>query len=511
MKNKIIKILEKPKTIIPIILVIALIVGIFAYRYVGIAPKVSIDYKDANNSFQLSGDSLENYKDGEDVSLAFPKSGRISNVDVNTGDIVHKGQILAEIASIDAEGAVSQATGALEVAKANYEKILNGATGADIDVLKVAVSRAENNLEKTKSTQDTLVQNAYYNLLNSTSEAVPADGTSDYVAPTISGSYSLGKEGAINLESYYSTNGTSFKVTGLTSGSGTSNSIISQPIGDSGLYIKFPSTTNISVTNWVINIPNKKASNYLANYNAYQAAVKTQESALSDASSLIDQRTAELSLKTAAARGSDIDLAKADVVSAEGQLQGAQSKYDDTIIKSPANGTITRIDIKIGELASALNEVMVIQDISNIYIETNINEANITSLSVGMPVDINFDAFGPDQVFKGAITKIDPASTLVSGVVNYKVTASVEKVDNLRPGMTANLTINAKEKKQVIAVQTRAIITDKTGAKTIRLVTNTKTKSYKEVGVTTGLEGDGGLVEVTSGLSLGDEFIVLIK
>jgi len=352
MKNKIIKILEKPKTIIPIILVIALIVGIFAYRYVGIAPKVSIDYKDANNSFQLSGDSLENYKDGEDVSLAFPKSGRISNVDVNTGDIVHKGQILAEIASIDAEGAVSQATGALEVAKANYEKILNGATGADIDVLKVAVSRAENNLEKTKSTQDTLVQNAYYNLLNSTSEAVPADGTSDYVAPTISGSYSLGKEGAINLESYYSTNGTSFKVTGLTSGSGTSNSIISQPIGDSGLYIKFPSTTNISVTNWVINIPNKKASNYLANYNAYQAALKTQSQAVSSATSDLEQAQATLTAKQATARPEDVAIAKAQVDSATGALQIAQGAYNNNFIYAPADGVITVVNVKIGEISN---------------------------------------------------------------------------------------------------------------------------------------------------------------
>jgi hypothetical protein len=45
----------------------------------------------------------------------------------------------------------------------------------------------------------------------------------------------------------------------------------------------------------------------------------------------------------------------------------------------------------------------------------------------------------------------------------------------------------------------------------LRIITNTKTKSYKEVPIITGLEGDGGLVEVIKGLSVGDEFVILIK
>jgi len=508
MKNKIIKLLEKPKTIIPISIAIAVIAGILIFIFVGRPPQVNIDYKNSNSGSESLSQS---FADGEELSLAFVKSGRISNVPVKAGDIVHKGQVLAELTSTDASGAVSQAAGALEVAKANYEKILNGATGTDIDVLKTSVTRAENNLEKTISTQQTLVQNAYYNLLNSTPEARPKDGTGDYIAPIISGNYNLGKEGTIKLVSYYSAGGSSFSATGLTEGTGTANSITSQPIGDSGLFIKFPSTTNININDWVIEIPNKKASNYLQNYNAYQAALKGQESALSAASSLIDQRNAELSLKAAAARGSDINLAKADILSAEGQLQGAQSKYDDTIIRAPADGTITKIDVKIGELTSALKEAIVLQDVSNIYLETNINEANITNIALGMPVDINFDAFGQDKIFKGLVTKIDPASTLVSGVVNYKVTASVEKVADLRPGMTANMTINAKEKDHILTVPSRSILINKDGSKSVRIVTNTRLKSYKETPITTGLEGDGGLVEVTSGLSEGDEYVVLIK
>ena len=446
-----------------------------------------------------------------DLSLSFNTSGVVKSIKVKVGDSVKEGTALASLDQGSELAALTSARGALAAAQARLKRTIEGASNEEITLSKIALANAKQNYEDVKSTQGTLIKNSYNNLLNSTIEAKPKDGTSDYTAPIISGNYNLGKEGTINLKSYYSVGGTSFTLTGLTEGSGISNSIIAQPLGDSGLYIKFPSTTNINVTDWIIEIPNKKAANYLTNYNAYEVAVKTQESALSSASSLVDQRNAELSIKLASARGSDIDLAKADIESARGQLQGAQSRYDNTIIKAPANGTITKIDIKIGELTSALKEAIVLQDISNIYLETNINEANITSLSVGMPVDITYDAFGPDKIFKGNITKIDPASTLVSGVVNYKVTASVEKVPNLRPGMTANMTINAKEKKHVLTVPTRAILTNKDGTKTVRLVTNTKLKSYKEIPIKTGLEGDGGLVEVTTGLMEGDEYVVLIK
>ncbi|NVN97478.1 HlyD family efflux transporter periplasmic adaptor subunit, partial [Candidatus Nomurabacteria bacterium] len=185
--------------------------------------------------------------------------------------------------------------------------------------------------------------------------------------------------------------------------------------------------------------------------------------------------------------------------------------YNDTIITAPADGTITSIDIKIGEQIMPSKTAMVLQDVSNIYIETNINEANISSLSVGMPIDITYDSFGSDKIFKGSITKIDPSSTLVSGVVNYKVTASTEQLPDLRPGMTANMTIKVKEKGGVLAIPSRSIVTDDKGNRTIRIVTNTRTKKFKSVPVVTGLEGDGGLVEVLKGLSVGEEFVILIK
>ena len=442
-----------------------------------------------------------------DLDLSFNTNGIVKSIKVQVGDKVKSGQILATLDQGSILAGLTSARGALAAANANLQKTLDGASSEEISLAKIALESAKTDYENAKNAEDTLVDNAYNDLLNSTPEAVPSSGTSDYVAPTISGNYNLDKEGAIIVKIY----GTDFSVSGIASGTGVLTTTTAQPIGNSGLYIKFPSINNISVTDWTINIPNAKAPDYLTNYNAYQSALKNRDSSLSSAQSLIDQRTAELALKQASARQSDIDLAKANIISAEGQVESAQAQYNNTIITAPADGTITSIDVKIGELAQALKEAIILQDVSNIYLEAYINEANIASLNIGMPIDVTYDAFGSDKIFKGNITKIDPSSTLISGVVNYKVTASVEQEKSIKPGMTANMTINVAEKDHVLVVPLRAILTDANGNRTIRIVTNTKTKAFKEVPIVTGLEGDNGMAEVMSGLKEGDEYVVLIK
>jgi RND family efflux transporter MFP subunit len=503
------KVLKKKRILIPLIIVLA--IGIFfLFRSNNNAKNTVTDfvkYSDLKQTVLSTGQVVSN----TDLNLSFNSSGVVKSIKVKVGDNVKEGQILANLDQASELATLTSARGALAAANARYKRTLEGATNEEITISQLALSNAKRDYENVKMAQETLVKNAYSNLLNSSPEAVPEDGTSDYTAPTISGTYNLGKEGKMLLSSYYSSGGTSFNLTGLTNGTGVINTIIPQPLGDSGLYIKFPSNTYISITDWVIEIPNKKAANYLTNYNAYQSALKTQSSALSSSQSLVDQRTAELALKQSSARASEIDLAKADIISAQGQVEQATAKYNNTIITAPLDGTITSIDIKQGELASALKQVIILQDISNIYIEANINEANISGINLGMPIDITYDAFGSEKIFQGSITKINPSSTLVSGVVNYKITASVEQASDLRPGMTANMTIKVKEKNHVLAIPSRAIILDKTNAKIIRIVKDTRTKAFKEVLITTGLEGDGSMVEVINGLKENDEFVVLIK
>ncbi len=82
-------------------------------------------------------------------------------------------------------------------------------------------------------------------------------------------------------------------------------------------------------------------------------------------------------------------------------------------------------------------------------------------------------------------------------------------VSEIKPGMTANMTILVGEKDNVLAIPQRAVISD--GKKNVRVIDNDKNKTYHEVEVQTGMEADGGLVEITSGLNEGQEIVTYIK
>src|SRR3989339_953769 len=237
-----------------------------------------------------------------DLDLSFAKSGVVSSVNVKVGDKVRKGQLLATLDLGSDRAAVTKAKASVLAAQAKLKKIIEGSSNEEIALARVNLENAKQDLKNTENTQATLVKNAYSKLINSTLEAVPQDSLGTIAtAPTISGTYKLGTEGKISISVYSSGNGLMFSVAGLTTGSGSVNSSNPQPLGDSGLYVLFSTTTNLSGTSWVVNLPNKKATDYLANESAYLAAQNTQSAAIASAQSLVNQREAELNIKLASA------------------------------------------------------------------------------------------------------------------------------------------------------------------------------------------------------------------
>ena len=343
MKKHIISLPHHPKRVIIISLIIASIIGFLGYGQIN--KKISTTVLEENSTSTGEGISPS-----RNLTLGFLSSGRIKSVFVKAGDVVKKDQILAELDSGNTIGALTQAKAAYAIAEANYQKVINGATGSTIDVTKAAVNTAQVNFDEVSRQQEILVNNAYQNLLNSSLVAVPSDSTENYTAPIISGSYLLGKEGTINLHFYYSSGGVSFDVSGLTSGTGVSNTITSQPIGDSGLFIQVVSS-QIETADWVIEIPNKKAANYLTNLNAYQSALQTKNQTIANAKSALDQANASLVALVTTARPEDVAVAQAQVDSALGAVQIAEAAYGNTIIIAPSDGTVTSVTITPGQIA----------------------------------------------------------------------------------------------------------------------------------------------------------------
>jgi HlyD family secretion protein len=458
-----------------------------------------------------------------DLNLGFQASGVVTQVLVKEGDKVKAGQTLATLNQSSASASLTTAEGSLAQAHANYEKVVQGSSNTQIAVTEQAVNTAEvalNNatttLATTQSQQSTAVKNSYNTLLNTSITAIPASGNTDTITPVITGTYTGTSVGVYNISLYATGGGLQFQASGLENFPGN---VRNQPtqMGTFGLYIQFSNIAPAVGDTWTVSIPNTYAAVYVANYNAYQTALQTQASAVSaaqgqvqSAQSALAQAQATLNNQLAQASSADIDAAKAQILSAQGQVASAQAIFNNTILKAPLDGTITQVNTKIGEQASSLAEVMVLQDVGDLHAEADVSEADIASLQPGQSVDFTFDALGPDRHFAGSVLTINPASTVISGVVNYLVKATLPNIPDIKPGMTANMTILVAKKAGVLAVPSSAIINQNSN-QYVRIVDDIKKGTYHQVQVQTGLQADGGLIEITSGLSEGQTVVTYIK
>lgn len=271
----------------------------------------------------------------------------------------------------------------------------------------------------------------------------------------------------------------------------------------------------VSLNNAISNARNALSNTELSS----RQQIINAETRLSNASNSVILAQARLNSVSAPARSQDITLAQAQVSQAQAALDSINNQLDNAIIKAPLDGIITEINYNVGEQvgSSALPAVKMLAQ-GNFEIEVDISESDINKISLDDNVEITLDALSDDLIIPAKVSFIEPAQTLISGVVYYKVKIAFEDISetqdslvshgsSLKSGMTANVTITTEEKDNVISVPARAII-DEAGLKKVRLLKN---GSVVEVDVKTGLRGDNGQVEIREGLEEGNEVITFIK
>jgi len=407
-----------------------------------------------------------------DLALSFQESNLVKSVNVSVGSRVRRGQVLATLSNASEAAAVASARGSLLAAEARYDKVVEGEDDEEIQRAEVDVENARRVLYS-----DDLV-------------ADPASNNFDDVAPVITGVYNGQTPGQYQLSIDRSIN--EIQYSGLEFGR-LAISELPKPLGVRGLYLEFPDDGGYTIgSQWNIKIPNTSGENYAKNLNSFKAA------------------EAALASKKATARSADIDIALADIASAKGSLASAQAEFEKTVIRAPADGTVTKVDLKLGELAETFAPVITLQDVSNLYIEANINESNISNIALGQPVSITYDAFGKGTVSTSTVTSIDLGATVVDGIVNYEVKAIIPDATNIRSGMTANISIQTAFAPNVLVIPDRVIV-EKDRQKTVQVLVDERRQKTESRVITTGLRGDGGLIEVVSGLSDGEKVVFVSK
>jgi HlyD family secretion protein len=199
----------------------------------------------------------------------------------------------------------------------------------------------------------------------------------------------------------------------------------------------------------------------------------------------------------------------ANVASFEAAYQAALVNLGETILRAPANGIIKEVNLKVGEVIGGTSIEAFAKMISYDFImEAKVPESDIAKVKVGQKASATFDAFEADEKFGATVVSVDPSATVVQDVVDYVVKFSMDKDDSrFKDGMSADLDIAVAQKNNVLLIPERSI-KETSGKKMVQVLESGKPVDRE---VTTGMKGDGGMIEITSGLQEGDMVITSTK
>lgn len=153
--------------------------------------------------------------------------------------------------------------------------------------------------------------------------------------------------------------------------------------------------------------------------------------------------------------------AKEQVVSAKEEVQRAQTNLGYATITSPIDGVVLSKSVEEGQTVAAsfsTPELFTIaQDLTNMQVVANVDEADIGDVKEGERVSFTVDAY-PDDTFEGEVKQVRQEATTSNNVVTYEVVISAPNADlKLKPGLTANVTIYTAERKGVLSVPSKAL------------------------------------------------------
>lgn len=215
------------------------------------------------------------------------------------------------------------------------------------------------------------------------------------------------------------------------------------------------------------------------------------------------------------------EQAQQQVRTSSESVNKAQTNLGYATITSPIDGIVLSKSVEEGQTVAAsfsTPELFTIaQDLTNMQVIADIDEADIGEVKEGQRVKFTVDAY-PDDTFSGTVTQVRQEATTESNVVTYQVVISAPNADmKLKPGLTANVTIYTKEVKNVLAVPAKALkftpnekmltkgqtIVDCQGANKVWVLDGNTFRAYA---VTIGIS-DGITTEVKSGIKAGQQVV----
>ena len=186
-------------------------------------------------------------------------------------------------------------------------------------------------------------------------------------------------------------------------------------------------------------------------------------------------------------------------------VQTAQQGLDTANIIAPFDGTITQSSAVPGQVVSNGAAAFRIDDLTNLVVTIQVVEIDVNSVKVGQPATITFNAI-PNKTYDGKVIKVDLAAATGSNTVNFNVSVQLTNADaQVKPGMSANVTITTNQVTNALLIPSTSIFTDTNGQNYVYLVQNGSTLATP---VTVGAVSDTSSQITGSTLQSGDTIVL---
>ena len=212
----------------------------------------------------------------------------------------------------------------------------------------------------------------------------------------------------------------------------------------------------------------------------------------------------------------NVESAKYAIISSQASVKEAKENLAKTKIYAPKNGTISRLNIEIGERVVGTaqmsgTEILSLANLNEMEVVVEVNENDILNVEIGDKVDIEVDALA-NQDFKGIVSEIANSADYVGisadQLTTFKVKIEIVDVANFKPGMTATVDIITAKLDNVLSVPIESITLryDSISDKKIECVFLILDDEVKKVNVKTGIQ-DIDFIQIKEGLSLNQKVV----
>ena len=370
--------------------------------------------------------------------------GKVLTGTIEEGDIVEESNVLYTIDSSDASTNFEKAEIAMQQAQRSYDKVV------DRQYVRAEVAGVVSSLKVTKGDEVTsgqevaVIRDSSRMLL--TLEFPAADAAN----------FSVGQSAAVTLDgTFEQLDGTVTSVSGtdaLSAGNLLTRTVTITVKNAGGLTTAQAATASI----------NGVSSIGSATF-AYQAERTLTAQAAGTVTSINVQEGSEVAKDDIILGLSGDDLtesiqsASESLRSAEISMQNLQDAMNNYTITAPISGTIIEKDAKVGDAVKAGDTLCIVYDLSYLEMSINVDELQISSISVGQQVQITADAV-PDKTYVGTVTRVSMKGASNGGTTTYPVSIRIDDTDGLRPGMNANAEIVVAEAKNALVVPNAAVM-----------------------------------------------------